>query len=199
MNHTHSPLQHRSPSLLQTAGLGRKALAAFALTLAIAGTAQAQTYANVTVGGAFAPGVYGQISLGNNPAPPVWNAQPMVVGRPVYGAPVMYLHVPQQEYRDWGRYCGHYRACGRPVHFVRVDNNNRWWDHQHGYQRGYNNDYRRAEERRDDRRDERRYDRRDERRDERRHERRQDIRADWQQERYNQATDPRFESIRGER
>ena len=88
MNHTHSPLQHRSPSLLQAAGLGRKALAAFALTLAIAGTAQAQTYANVTVGGAFAPGVYGQISLGNYPAPPVWNAQPMVVGRPVYGAPV---------------------------------------------------------------------------------------------------------------
>lgn len=199
MNHPQSSLPTRSSSLVYGAGLGRKALAAFALTLAVAGPALAQSYANITVGGAFAPGVYGQISLGNNPPPPVWNPQPMIAGRPVYGAPVIYLHVPQQEYRDWGRYCGRYRACGRPVHFVRVDHHNRWWDHQQGYLREYNHDYRRAEERRDRHWDERRYDRHGDRRDERRHERRQDIRADWQQERYNQATDPRFESIRGER
>ena len=199
MNHPQTPLQTRSPSLLRTPALGRKALAAVALTLAMAGAAQAQSYANVTVGGAFAPGVYGQISLGNNPAPPVWNPQPVISGRPIYGAPVIYMHVPQVEYQDWGRYCGRYRACGRPVQFVRVDNNNRWWDHQNNYLRGQTHDYRRVEERRDPYWDERRYERRDDRWNERRHERRQDNHADWQQDRYNQATDPRFGYGRGER
>ena len=89
-----------------------KMLAALVLTLSFAGVIRAQSYVNVTVGGAFAPGVFGQISLGNNPPPPVWNAQPVIYGHPVYGAPVRYLHVPQEEYRDWGRHCGRYRACG---------------------------------------------------------------------------------------
>ncbi len=113
-----------------------QALAALAITVGFAGTAQAQSYANVTVGGAFAPGVYGQVSLGNNPPPPVWNAQPVIYGPALHRAPPMYLHVPQQEYRDWGRHCGRYRACGRPVHFVRVEQNNRWWEHRGDHLRG---------------------------------------------------------------
>lgn len=113
-----------------------QALAALAITVGFAGTAQAQSYANVTVGGAFAPGVYGQVSLGNNPPPPVWNAQPVIYGPALHRAPPMYLHVPQQEYRDWGRHCARYRACGRPVHFVRVEQNNRWWEHRGEHLRG---------------------------------------------------------------
>jgi hypothetical protein len=95
------------------------ALAVLAVTISFAGLAQAQNYANVMVGGAFAPGVYGQVSLGNNPPTPVWNAQPVIYGQPLHRARPMYLYVPQHEYNHWGRYCSRYQACGRPVHFVR--------------------------------------------------------------------------------
>lgn len=110
---------------------------ATALLLAASAGARAQAYVNVTVGGAFAPGVYGQISMGNNPPPPVINAAPVIVGQPVYGAPVMYLYVRPKEYRDWGRYCWRYNACGRPVRFVRVDERNRWWEKHRDHPRGH--------------------------------------------------------------
>jgi hypothetical protein len=112
------------------------ALPVAALALTASGGARAQSYVNVTIGGAFAPGVYGQIAIGNNPLPPIINAQPIIVGRPVYGAPVMYLYVAPEEYRDWGRYCSRYRACGHPVHFVQVDQRNRWWEHHNEHLRG---------------------------------------------------------------
>ena len=143
-----------------------KVLATVALTLSLVGAAQAQAYVNVTVGGAFAPGVFGQVSLGNNPPPPVWNAQPVIYGQPVYGAPIMYLNVPQEEHRDWGRHCARYHACGRPVHFVRVDQSNRWWENHNEHLRGAGY-YRQLEARpygnRDERRSEHRRDSRDER------------------------------------
>lgn len=159
--------------------LCKPALAAATLALALCAPAQAQTYVNMTVGGAFAPGVYGQISLGNNPPPPVWNAQPVVVGHPVYGAAPMYLHVPQAEYRDWGRYCGRYQACGHPVHFVRVEENNRWWEQRNGNGRAEGH-HRKHE-------------------DERRAEWRDDGRGERHAYRYGYDADPRFESRRGER
>lgn len=197
----------------------RKAWVTVGLSLALVGTAQAQGYANITVGGAFAPGVYGQISLGNNSAPPVWNAQPMIIGRPTYGAQVIYLHVPQEHTRDWRYYCSRYRACGHPVHFVRVEQNNRWWEHhyQHPlapsyyYQRvddygGHrHNEWRQGYrgEWRPERQGEWFFDpfdgRRENRHSERRVERHSDARADLQQERYNWATQPQHESRRGER
>lgn len=114
---------------------GRLALLAVfcAVLLGAAGGARAQGYINLTAGAAFTPGVYGQIAIGGNPPPPVLNAAPVVVGPPVYGAPLMYLHVPPYEYRHWRRYCGHYSACGRPVHFVRVDGPKRWWEPSHAH------------------------------------------------------------------
>ncbi len=112
------------------------ALPAVALTLVAAGNARAQAYANLTLGGAFAPGVYGQIAIGNNPPPPVINAQPVIVGRPVHGAPVMYLHVSPKESREWRRYCARYHACGHPVHFVQADPRNRWWEQHNEHLRG---------------------------------------------------------------
>ncbi len=123
-------------------------VAALVLTVGFATAAQAQNYANVTVGGAFAPGVYGQISMGSSPPPPVWNAQPVVYGRAMHRSAPMYLYVAPHEYRDWGRHCARYRACGHPVHFVRVEQHNRWWDRHgnHGYPRhDYRQGYRHGE------------------------------------------------------
>jgi len=121
------------------------ALPVAALALTASGAARAQAYVNVTIGGAFAPGVYGQIAIGNNPPPPFINAQPIIVGRPIYGAPVMYLHVAPEEYRNWGRYCSRYYACGRPVQFVQVDPRNRWWEHHSEHLRGEGYYYRQPE------------------------------------------------------
>ncbi len=154
----------------------RNVLAAVALTLSFAGAAQAQAYVNVTVGGAFAPGVFGQVSLGNNTPPPVWNVQPVIYGQPLYGAPVMYVNAPREEHRDWGRHCARYRACGYPVYFVRAEQNNRWWENHSEHLRGPGY-YRQLEARpyghREERQIEHRRDRRDERYDDRRDQRRE--------------------------
>ena len=112
----------------------RKAAALLALAAGLgAGAVQAQDlYINGTVGGAIAPGVYGQISFGSQPPPPVLYAQPMIIQRgPVQGPP-LYLYVPPGHYKNWGKHCGQYNACGRQVYFVQVNENNRWWDGQHG-------------------------------------------------------------------
>ena len=157
-----TPLPHSDASPSQTAQRTVRwfALPVAALALVLSSAADAQSYANVTIGGAFAPGVYGQIAIGNNPPPPVINVQPMVVGRPVYGAPVMYLHVAPEEYRDWGRHCSRYNACGRPVQFVQIDQQNRWWEHNNQHLRGREY-YREPEYRHDNRRDHRRDERDD--------------------------------------
>ncbi|MCX7250884.1 MAG: hypothetical protein NTX37_05195 [Burkholderiales bacterium] len=107
-----------------------------ACLMAVAATAQAQSYVNVTVGGAFAPGAYGEIAIGNNPPPPVINPTPVAVAQPAYGAPVLYLYVPEIEYREWHRYCHRYNACGRPVYFIRVDERDHWWERHNRHLRG---------------------------------------------------------------
>lgn len=122
-------------------------------TLALAalglGTAHAQSYVNVTVGGVFAPGVYGQVTMGNAPPPPVYNTRPVVVTAPVVvNAPVVYMHVPDEHRHHWSHYCGRYNACGRPVQFVQVNMNYRWWEGRGDYR-----SYDRYDERRDYRRD----------------------------------------------
>ena len=134
----------------------RSLIAVVAITASAAGAVQAQAYFNIDVGGAFVPGVYGQISIGNNVPPPVMDLQPVVVGQPIYGAAPIYLHVSIDEYRDWGRYCNRYRACNQPVYFLRIDQNNRWWernDNHHNYGPSYyrQDDPRRFEQRRDKR------------------------------------------------
>lgn len=111
-------------------------IAVVAITASMAGAAQAQAYINIDAGRAFVPGVYGQISFGNNVPPPLMDPQPVVVERPNYGAAPIYLHVSIDEYRDWGRYCNRYRACNQPVYFIRVDQNNRWWERNNDYLRG---------------------------------------------------------------
>ena len=107
-------------------------IAATALGLGALAAAPVQAgdaYVNATVGGVFAPGVYGQIQIGNNPPPPLLYPQPVVITRgPAYVAEPLYLYVPPGHAKHWGKHCAKYNACGRPVYFVRADNNNRWWD-----------------------------------------------------------------------
>lgn len=75
------------------------------------------------------PGYYGQIILGNQVPPPVYGYGPVIV-RPEFrgrdrwtqaATQPVYLRVPMNQARDWGRYCGLYQACNMPVQFVRDD------------------------------------------------------------------------------
>jgi hypothetical protein len=92
----------------------------FALALAAAlSPALAQTSVGVSIG-INQPGVYGQINIGNLPPPPVIYAQPMIYAPPrvaVVQQPI-YLYVPPGHQKNWGKHCGTYNACGRPVYFV---------------------------------------------------------------------------------
>lgn len=65
------------------------------------------------------PGFYGQIDIGDFPRPQLVYEQPVIYqrGPAVYGP--VYLRVPPGHEKDWGKHCGKYNACGRPVYFVR--------------------------------------------------------------------------------
>jgi hypothetical protein len=86
---------------------------------------QAQTSLTVPLGQS---GYYGRISIGNLAPPPVLGVGP-VIAWPSRGSDrwtpsaiePIYLRVPPQQARDWGRYCGLYQACRVPVLFVRDD------------------------------------------------------------------------------
>ena len=66
------------------------------------------------------PNYYGQVDLGNNTAPPIVYATPMVVqpAPPGIFYPPVYLRVPPMYYQNWPQYCGFYNACFYPVFFV---------------------------------------------------------------------------------
>ena len=98
-------------------------IALSAVSALTGGAAQAATsYANATVEGALAPGVYGRIEIGNAPPPPLVYVQPLIIQR----SPVLveqqplYLHVPPGHAKKWSKHCARYNACNRPVYFVRV-------------------------------------------------------------------------------
>jgi hypothetical protein len=106
------------------------------------------------------PGFFGQIDIGDVPAPEYVNAQPIVEGPVVVGAAPIYLHVPPGHMKHWRKHCAAYNACGRPVYFV-TDN---WYNQRYvPFYRENHGPRMVREERRDDRRDERRDDRRDDR------------------------------------
>ena len=104
------------------------------LVAALPLVAQAQNVSfNATISGQVVPGVYGQVAIGNGPAPPVVYAQPMIAQPApiiVGAAPVepIYLHVPPGHARNWHKHCHEYHACERPVYFVRSA------EYQPGYQ-----------------------------------------------------------------
>lgn len=73
------------------------------------------------------PGFYGELSVGDLPAPPALiYAQPVIVtGPPGYVGPPVYLHVPPGYERHWAEHCAEYHACARRVFFVQDDWYNR--------------------------------------------------------------------------
>jgi hypothetical protein len=104
----------------------------------------------VILSGQIAPGVYGQVQLGNNPPPPLVSAQPVVIEPVPYvvtPTPV-YLHVPPEHARNWREHCREYNACSRPVYFVRSA------EYEPGYARrdsGHGHDHDRGHEHHDNR------------------------------------------------
>src|SRR5512137_1613250 len=132
-----------------------KILQATALISLLLGSlvAYAEPSVSVTVSGEIAPGVYGEVQVGNAPPPPVVYAQPVIIApRPHHdeGRP-MYLHVPPGHAKNWARHCREYNACDRQVYFVKSA------EYEPGY-RGHKGRMRGDEGRRDERRDEGRRD-----------------------------------------
>src|SRR3984957_13415897 len=98
---------------------------------------------NVILSGNVAPGVYGQVQIGNASPPPVVYAQPMLIEQQAAPPPPIYLHVPPGHARNWRKHCREYNACNRPVYFVRSA------EYDPEYQRHYaNHERERDEERR---------------------------------------------------
>ena len=107
-----------------------KKLLVAALAMAGIGSAMAQTSVGLSIG-INQPGVYGQINIGNLPAPALVAPQPVIIAPAAAGVPPAYLYVPVAEQHNWRRYCGKYNACGRPVYFVREDWVRDRYTHEH--------------------------------------------------------------------
>lgn len=81
------------------------------------------------------PGVYGRIEFGSQPPPPVLYAQPVLIQRPtviVQQPAPMYLYVPPGHAKNWGKHCGRYNACARPVYFVQEQWVQERYEENHG-------------------------------------------------------------------
>ena len=74
---------------------------------------------SIGVGGEVLPGVYGSVNIDNGRYPTLVYAEPLIVTRPSRILSPIYLHVPPGHLKKWGRYCGRYDACSRPVYFVK--------------------------------------------------------------------------------
>jgi hypothetical protein len=93
-------------------------MAAVALAVASVGRA-GDLGIHVILSGEVAPGIYGQVQIGNASPPPLVYAQPMLIEAQPAPPPPIYLHVPPGHARNWRRHCREYNACNRPVYFVR--------------------------------------------------------------------------------
>lgn len=87
---------------------------------------------HLMLSGEVAPGVYGQVQIGNESPPPLVNAQPILIELQSAPAPPVYLHVPPGHARNWRKHCREYNACNRMVYFVRSK------EYELGYVRGNN-------------------------------------------------------------
>lgn len=95
-------------------------LAAVALAAVATPALSADVGVSISIG---QPGFYGQIDLGQVAPPRVIYTQPRIIERAPRGVVYepIYLRVPPGHSRNWGKHCGRYNACGRPVYFVRDD------------------------------------------------------------------------------
>src|SRR5262245_25538955 len=99
----------------------RAALLVFAFALGAPLASAGHVSIGVTIEGEITPGVYGRVDLSNRPPPPLVYATPIVIERPpprVVYQPI-YLHVPPGHAKNWRKHCHEYRACNRPVYFVK--------------------------------------------------------------------------------
>jgi hypothetical protein len=111
---------------------------------------------HVILSGQVAPGVYGQLQLGNDPPPPVVYAHPMLIEPQSSPLPPVYLHVPPGHAKNWHKYCHEYHACNRPVYFVRSAEYAPGYDHRdhghdHDHDKGHERDHDQGHEKHDDR------------------------------------------------
>ena len=74
---------------------------------------------HILVSGEVAPGVYGQVRIGDERPPPLVYAQPTLIETQAAPLPPIYLHVPPGHAKNWRRHCHEYNACNRPVYFIR--------------------------------------------------------------------------------
>jgi hypothetical protein len=128
-----------------------------AVALAGAGVARAGDLGiHIILSGQVAPGVYGQVQIGNESPPPLVYAQPMLIEQLEAPPPPVYLHVPPGHARNWRKHCREYNACNRPVYFVRSaeyepdyerrrherdDEHDRGHDRERGDDRGHGHDH----------------------------------------------------------
>jgi hypothetical protein len=103
---------------------------------------------HVILSGQVAPGVYGQVQIGNERPPPLVYAQPMLIEPQAVPPPPLYLHVPPGHAKNWRKHCREYNACNRPVYFVRSAE----------YEPGYQAEHRDHDRDRDRERDHRHHD-----------------------------------------
>jgi len=101
---------------------------------------------HVILSGEVAPGVYGQVQIGNSAPPPLVYAQPMLIEPQSEPPPPVYLHVPPGHARNWRKHCRQYNACNRPVYFIRSAeyepdygrrNYRHYQDDEHGHGHGH--------------------------------------------------------------
>ena len=105
--------------------------------------AQAQdVHIGATITGEVRPGVYGQVQFGDRPPPPVIYEQPVIAEPAPQGEQVapIYLHVPPEHAHHWHEHCREYRACNRPVYFVRSA------EYEPGYREHRHNEHEEHEE-----------------------------------------------------
>ena len=102
--------------------------------------AQAATDIRVIISGDVAPGVYGRVEYGNDRPPPILYATPTVFVRQPQTVQVqpIYLHVPPGHAKNWGKHCGRYNACARPVYFVQETWVQERYEEKHGKGHGKN-------------------------------------------------------------
>ncbi len=121
----------------------------FALALGAAAVASAgDVRIGVNVSGEVAPGVYGEVSIGNT-RPVLVYEQPRIIHQHVHAGRPVYMHVPPGHAKKWDKHCHKYNACGRPVYFVKSP------EYRDGGSYRQRDDDRRAGYRHDDRNDDR--------------------------------------------
>ena len=104
----------------------------------------------ILLSGEVAPGVYGQVQIGNENPPLLVYAQPMLIVAQAAPPPPIYLHVPPGHAKHWRRHCREYNACNRPVFFVRSEEYEPGYEHRNDGEHGRSD----RDEHRDDHRDE---------------------------------------------